>query len=141
MAHSEPTQAHSVNDRTRKACLFGVGPIDVLLMPIAHQPIDERHVEGDRLGHFGIWQAIGDLHHIVRRLRTAPAAIVDADVPGLDRAKMSAVVAVAPACLQRKASATLAAVVECVLRDEGLDTIGHLEGGMELDLESVVQRP
>ena len=32
MAHSEPTQAHSVNDRTRKACLLGVGPIDVLLM-------------------------------------------------------------------------------------------------------------
>ena len=32
MAHSEPTQAHSVNNRACKACLLGVGPIDVLLM-------------------------------------------------------------------------------------------------------------
>ena len=140
VAHGHAGAADAVGDRALKAGLLGVGPVDVLLMPVAHQAIHERPIVavGFLVGEIGL--AIGVLHGVPRRLLAAPTAVIDAAVVGVDRAQMGAVGGVRLADLLGQRAATLAAVPDGLLGHERLDVVVHLERRMEVHVDAVVQR-
>ena len=140
VAHRDAGGAHAVGDRTRKAGLLRVGPVDVLLVPVAHQAIDERPVQAVHLLVEVIGRAVGDLHWILGRPLAAEPAVVDAAVIGVDCAEMGAVGAVGLADLLRQGAAPLAAIPDGLLGDVGLDMVAHLEGRVEAHVDAVMQR-
>ena len=140
MAHGHAGAADAVRDRALKAGLLGVGPVDVLLMPVAHQAIHQRPVVAVGFLVREIGLAVGVLHGVPRRLLAAPAAVVDAAVVGVDRAQMGAVGGIRLADLLGQRAATLAAVPDCLLSHKRLDVVVHLERRMEMHVDAVVQR-
>ena len=76
MAHCHTSAAYTMSDGTLKASLLGVGPVDVLLMPVAHQTIHERPIQaiGFLVNEVGL--TVGILDNILWRLLAAPTAII-----------------------------------------------------------------
>ena len=85
MAHCHASAAYTMSDGAFKASLLGVGPVDMLLMPVAHQTIHERPIQaiGFLVNEIGL--TVGILDNILRGLLAAPAAIIDAAVVGIHR--------------------------------------------------------
>ena len=140
MAHRNAGAANAVRDRALEAGLLGVGPVDVLLMPVAHQAVNERPVQavGFLVDEIGL--AVGVFDRVLRRTLAAPAAVVDAAVVRVDRAQMGAVGRVGLAHLLGKRAAPLAAIPYGLLRHIGLDMVAHLERRVEMNVDAVMQR-
>ena len=140
MTHRHARAAHAVGDRALKAGLFGVGPVDVLLMPVAHHAVHERPVVAVGFLVSEVGFAIGVIDSVLRRKLAAPTAVIDAAVVGINRAQVRAVGGIRLAHLLRERAATLAAVPNGLLGHIGLNVVRHLERRMEMHVDAVMQR-
>ena len=68
MAHCHASTAYTMSDRALKTSLLGVGPVDVLLMPVSHQTIHERPIQAIGFLVNEVWLTVGILDNILRRL-------------------------------------------------------------------------
>ena len=91
MAHCHASTAYTMSDRALKTSLLGVGPVDVLLMPVSHQTIHERPIQTIGFLVNEVWLTVGILDNILRRLLATPAAIIDTAVVRIHRAQMRTV--------------------------------------------------
>ena len=84
--------------------------------------------------------AVFSILSVFRGLFAAKPAVIDAAVVRLDRAQMRTVGAVGFAHLFGKRPAALATIPDCLLSDEGLNMVVHLERSVEIHVDTVVQR-
>ena len=140
MAHRYAGAAHAVSDRALKAGLLGVGPVDVLLMPVAHHAVYERPVVAVGFLVSEVGFAIGVIDGVFRGKLATPTTVIDAAVIGINRAQVRAVGGIRLAHLLRKRAATLAAVPNGLLGHIGLNVVRHLERSMEMHVDAVMQR-
>ena len=140
MTHRHARAAHAVGDRALKASLLGVGPVDVLLMPVAHHAVHERPVVAVGFLVSEIGFTIGIVNSVLRGKLATPTTVIDAAVIGIDRAQMRAVGGIRLAHLLRERAATLAAVPNGLLGHIGLNVVRHLERCMETHVNAVMQR-
>ena len=140
MAHCHASTAYTMSDRALKTSLLGVGPVDVLLMPVSHQTIHERPIQtiGFLVNEVGL--TVGILDNILRRLLATPAAIIDTAVVRIHRAQMRTVGRVGLAYLLGKRSASLTTIPNGFLGYIGLNVVGHLERRMKMNVNAVMQR-